>query len=104
MSDSSSTPPGWPVPPSGVAPRRLEIEITIGAEGEPWQARLAGCPDWQPRDPLADPSLLEDLARLRKLDHRPLPTTERGQLTPEVAGVAAALRALATEVGGRLTD
>ena len=31
--------------------RRLEIEIAVGEAGEPWQARLAGCPDWQVRDP-----------------------------------------------------
>jgi tetratricopeptide (TPR) repeat protein len=84
--------------------RRLEIEITVGTEGEPWRARLAGCPDWQPRDPLADPKLLEDLETLRKLNHRPLPLGEHGHLTPEAAGVAAALRALAADVGDRLTD
>jgi tetratricopeptide (TPR) repeat protein len=84
--------------------KRLAIEIAIGADGEPWRASLAGCPDWQPRDPLADPKLLEDLATLRKLDHQPLPTTECGQLTAEAAGVAGALRALAADVGERLTE
>jgi hypothetical protein len=76
----------------------------VGAEGEPWSASLAGCPDWQPRDPLADRELLENLKALRKLGHRPLPTTEDGQLTAEAAGLAAALRGLAVEVGDRLTD
>ena len=84
--------------------RRLEIEIEVGNEGEPWRVRLAGCPDWQPRDPLADPTLLEDLERLRKLDQRPLQTNERGQLSPDSAGVAAALHALAEGVGDRLTE
>jgi tetratricopeptide (TPR) repeat protein len=96
----------WGEVAAAVSPelRRLEIEISVGAEGEPWRARLAGCPDWQPRDPLADPKLLEDLETLRKLDHRPLPLGEHGHLTPEAAGVAAALRALAADVGDRLTD
>ncbi len=84
--------------------RQLEIEIVVGAEGEPWHARLAGCPDWQPRDPLADPGLLEDLETLRKLDHRALPTDERGRLSPEAAGAAAILRDLAAKMGDRLTD
>jgi tetratricopeptide (TPR) repeat protein len=84
--------------------KRLKIEIVVGADGEPWRAHLAGCPDWQPRDPLADPKLLEDLATLRKLDHQPLPTTERGQLTAEAAGFAGALRALAADLGERLTE
>ncbi|HEY4564713.1 MAG TPA: CHAT domain-containing protein, partial [Thermoanaerobaculia bacterium] len=104
MPDISSTSSDWPSPPSGIAVNGLAIEIVIGAEGEPWRASLPGCPDWQPSDPLADPELLEDLKALRKLGHRPLPTTEDGQLTAEAAGVAAALRGLAVEVGDRLTD
>jgi tetratricopeptide (TPR) repeat protein len=106
MPDSSSTSPGgWPSPPSGIAARWLEIQIVVGeAEGEPWRASLAGCPDWQPRDPFADPELLEDLETLRKLGHRSLPTTEDGRLTAEAAGIAAALRQLAAEVGDRLTE
>jgi tetratricopeptide (TPR) repeat protein len=96
----------WREAAATIAPevRRLEIEITVGIEEEPWHARLAGCPAWELRDPLADPKLLEDLETLRKLDHRPLPTRERGELSPEAAGVAAALRALAADVGDRLTD
>jgi tetratricopeptide (TPR) repeat protein len=96
----------WAGVTSEVAPemRRLEIEVEVGNEGEPWSARLAGCPDWQPRDPLADPGLLEDLETLRALDHRPLPTDERGRLSTEAAGAAAALRNLAAKVGDRLTD
>jgi tetratricopeptide (TPR) repeat protein len=82
----------------------LEIEIVVGAEGEPWDAHLAGCSSWQPRDLLADPGLLEDLETLRKHAHRPLPTDEHGHLSPEAAGVAAALQALAADLGDRLTD
>ena len=39
----------WGEVAAEVAPdvRRLEIEITIGDFGQPWQAHLAGCPDWQ---------------------------------------------------------
>jgi len=116
MPDSSSAPPSrWPEPPAGIAANpagikkpipatALEIEIVVGAEGEPWDARLAGCPDWQPCDLLADPGLLEDLETLRKHAHRPLPTDEHGNLSPEVFGVAAALHALAADLGDRLTD
>src|SRR3954452_13990458 len=99
MPDISSTSSGWPSPPSGIAVKGLEIEIVVGAEGEPWRASLAGCPDWQPSGPLADPERLEDLAPLRKRGHRSLPTSEDGQLTAEAAGVAAARRGLAVEVG-----
>jgi len=114
MPDSSST-GGWPPPPSGIAANPpgiknpipatlLEIEIVVGAEGEPWDAHLAGCSSWQPRDLLADPGLLEDLETLREHSHRPLPTDEHGYLSPEAAGVAAVLHALAADLGDRLTD
>jgi tetratricopeptide (TPR) repeat protein len=84
--------------------RQLAIEVEVGDDSEPWRARLAGCPDWQPRDPLADPSLMAEVETLRRLDHQALPTGERGHLLPEAAAAAAALRALAAGVGDRLTD
>jgi tetratricopeptide (TPR) repeat protein len=82
--------------------RRLDLEIVVGGDAEPWCARLAGCPDWRPTDPLADGDLVADLAALRELDHRPLPVDEQGRLTPEAAGAAASLRALAASIGDRL--
>jgi tetratricopeptide (TPR) repeat protein len=83
--------------------RRLALELEVGAESGVWPARLAGCPGWQVRDPLADPALLGDLDTLREQDHRPLPTDERGQLTAAAAVAAAGLRALAASVGDRMT-
>jgi tetratricopeptide (TPR) repeat protein len=96
----------WDEAASQLAPRlsRLDVDVAIGAEDMPWQARLAGCPDWQPRDPLADTELLADLERLSALGHRPLPTGDGGQLTPEAAPAAGVLRALAVTVGERLTE
>ncbi|HVT60659.1 MAG TPA: CHAT domain-containing protein [Thermoanaerobaculia bacterium] len=44
------------------------------------------------------------MEKLRALAHRPLPTGDGGQLTPEAAAAAAALRALAVTVGERLTE
>ncbi len=83
--------------------RRLDLELEVGADSGVWPARLAGCPDWPVRDPLADPALLGDLEMLREQDHRALPTDERGQLTAAAAVAAAGLRALAASVGDRMT-
>jgi hypothetical protein len=105
LPDHGSLPVLWSKLAAELAPdlKRLEIEIEVGAEGKPWRARLEGCPDWQPADPIADPGLLEQLETLRALDHQALPTNERGQLSPEAAGAAAGLRDLAAQLGDRLT-
>ncbi|HKI03611.1 MAG TPA: tetratricopeptide repeat protein [Thermoanaerobaculia bacterium] len=96
----------WGRVASEVAPevRWLEIEIEVSDPGQPWEAHMAGCPDWQPPDPLANPALRADLDRLRELGYQPLPTNERGQLSPKAAVAAATLRSLAAEVGDRLTE
>jgi hypothetical protein len=106
LRDHAHLPELWGEVAGSIVPetKRLEIEIVVGAEGEPWRASLAGCGEWRPRDPLADSKLLEDLETLRKLDHHPLPVTERGQLTAEAAGIKAVLLDLAANPGDRLTD
>jgi tetratricopeptide (TPR) repeat protein len=105
LPDHGSLPVFWSQLAAELAPdlKRLEIEIEVGAEGEPWKARLEGCQNWQPADPLADSGLLEQLETLRALDHKALPTDERGNLSPDAAVAAAALQSLAVKVGDQLT-
>ncbi|HVR96631.1 MAG TPA: CHAT domain-containing protein [Thermoanaerobaculia bacterium] len=80
---------------------RLTIEVEVG---DRWHARMDGCPDWEPRNPLDDPDLAADLEELSGLSYRPLPTDEKGVLSPKAASMASALRALAASVGEHLTS
>ncbi|HSN85291.1 MAG TPA: CHAT domain-containing protein, partial [Thermoanaerobaculia bacterium] len=86
-----------------VAAQRLDIDLQV-QPGGPWTAHLEGCADWQPADVFQDAKWCEWLDQLRDLSVVPLPTDERGNLSPKAAADAAALRNLAVEVGRRLTD
>ncbi len=85
-----------------LAPPAERVELTIEV-GDRWRFALPGVPSWETPDPLADGSLEVEIAGVRALGNRALPTDASGCLAPEAAHLAALVHAAATRFGDRLT-
>ena len=83
--------------------RSPRLNVTLTVQKDVWLVEASGVRRYEKANPLADRTFVRDIERLRKLDHKPVPTDERGSPTSEGAEAVAGIQSLARSVGERLT-